>query len=345
MTATGTRPKSGSTASTGSGGAGEEGGEESRIAALLHTPAVIAAREALAKAVEEVRLSLAHLQQAPMAEKPVVASIEALHLARAALATVATAVGGAIGVSGGGAAGAGAGEEEHSATGIAGAITAARERASSAVSEAATTLSTLRERIASGTLDLATTVAASGVDLAVRGAAALDHSLSVTERVKAVDAAYNVTQRVSDAYATVSTVVADINKKYGVEDTAAAVLERAKTLDASVTKGYGATITTAAVASASSLATSATEYAKTVVNKYEAVKAGYVQAEGTSPAGGAPVSPSGTASGSGSAGAAAATAQAAASASGAAVPVSLEGLSMGEQGETAAASKAEPVTL
>lgn len=228
---------------------------DDKASAAAH-PTIHAARELTIKATEAVGESLGHLRDAPLTEMPVVAALEALALARGALATVSSALASA-----------------YSSSSVASAVTVARERAVSAVSEATTQITTLRERISTGVVAKATSVANASVDFAVKKAVEYDASYLITERVKGLDAAYKVSDKVLAAAATAQSVASEVDRSLGVSDKATQVMERAKQLDTSITGGRATAIASSAIELGTSLAATAVDYAKTIAQKYDTAKA------------------------------------------------------------------------
>jgi hypothetical protein len=217
--------------------------------------ALKAARELVTSATEHVGVSLEHLKQAPLTEMPVVAALEALSLARSALAVVGTAV-----------------TDVYTSSGVAAAVTTARDRAKEAVTEATTQLTSVRERLTVGAVQLASNVANAGVDFALRQAVSIDQAYNITDRVRTLDDAYGVSHKVAAATATAQSVAADLDRNYHVTQRALEAIDRAKQLDSNLTGGRATAITTSAIAVGTTLATSAVEYAKNVVQRFEDAK-------------------------------------------------------------------------
>lgn len=210
-------------------------------AALSERPAVVAARGMVAHAVEEVGRSVTHLRSVPVTEVPVVASLEALQLARAALAAVSSAIGSA-----------------YAASGAEGAVAVARDRASHAVADATTAVASLR-----------TTAPA----LAGRTAARLDASLHVSERVAALNETYRVQE-------TLVGVASRLDADYDVSTKVSALAESAKRLDERLTGGTGASIVSSVVATATQLASAvATAYVAEAARGRDGAAAGAATAD------------------------------------------------------------------
>jgi hypothetical protein len=219
---------------------------------VLSTPAVVAARGLVSAAVDEVGKSVTHLRGAPLTEVPLVASLEALHLARTALAAVTTAVGSAV-----------------EATGASTALLAARDRAATAVADATTQVSSLRSALAARALAVANT----GVAIAVNKAAALDRAYLVSERVAALSDSYHIPEHLASAKTTALTTWEEVDRNYKVTQAVAATLESLREADSTYAGGRVSALATTAVAAGDALAAAALRFVRSVQTQYVAAKA------------------------------------------------------------------------
>jgi hypothetical protein len=277
------------------------GGAASAVAGAAHN-ALDNARALVSAAAEEVRRSLTQLQDAPLTEKPTVATLQVLHLARAAVAAVGTAVTTAARRMDDTAAGAALHVAKEKAEGAASAtlaaLVAARERASAAVEAAAARLGTIPARVAA----TAASAATSATDYALRKAVTLDSSYCISDRLSSLNESYQVAARVTAAAGSVQAKAADIDQRYGVTEKVTAALDKAKGWDDSITGGKATAAAESALALGATAVAAAVGYAKEVATRYETLKLEARATDGAEGASPSAASPSGAAAGAAAAG-------------------------------------------
>ena len=130
-------------------------------------------RTSVAAAAEEVKKNAGALREAPLTEIPVVAALQALHLARTALGTLTSVVASQTGAL---------------TSTVMDTVHAGRDRAAAAVTSATQELTHAQEQISSGVAGgargLARRAADAGVDLAIRQAANIDSRMGLTDKVR-----------------------------------------------------------------------------------------------------------------------------------------------------------------
>ena len=207
------------------------------------SPVLANAVEMLKDAQQQVSASIAKLEEAPLSEKPVVAGLQALHLAQQALAG-ATAVA------------ASTADSLIQSSGLDSALTGAKESVANARGQLFALLRSLSAQAGS----LLQRAEAAGLSTAV----ALDKRFGVVDTAASLDAQYGVSTLAAEGYKQGVATVASLDAKYALKDRATAAVEGLRAWDESLTGGT----LSGAVQGAVSVAADGVAYAEGLGQKF-----------------------------------------------------------------------------